>query len=53
MRKVCNPAWRLAMVTSALSESPNITEYDALELKRAFDLEPYVYIGKFIPKSEN
>ncbi|MEF2974765.1 DUF3883 domain-containing protein [Pseudomonas aeruginosa] len=48
-----NPAWRLAMVTSALSEAPSITEYDALGLKRAFDLEPYVYIGKFIPKSES
>jgi hypothetical protein len=48
-----NPAWRLVMVTSALSETPNITEYDALELRRAFDLEPYVYIGKFIPKPES
>lgn len=48
-----NPAWRLAMVTSALSETPSIAEYDALELKRAFDLEPYVYIGKFIPKPES
>jgi hypothetical protein len=41
------------MVTSALSENPNITEYDALELRRAFDLEPYVYIGKFIPTPES
>lgn len=48
-----NPAWSLAMVTSALSETPDITEYDAAELKRAFDLEPYVYIGKFIPKTRN
>lgn len=48
-----NPAWRLAMVTSALSETPSITEYDAIELKKAFDLEPYVYIGKFIPKPES
>lgn len=48
-----NPAWRLVMVTSALSETPNITEYDALELRRAFDLEPYVYIGKFIPTPES
>lgn len=30
----------------------SITEYNAVELKRAFDLEPYVYIGKFIPKPE-
>lgn len=48
-----NPAWRLVMVTSALTETPNITEYDALELRRAFDLEPYVYIGKFIPTPES
>lgn len=47
-----NPAWRLAMVTSTLSDTPKITEYDALELKRTFDIEPYVYIGKFIPKPE-
>jgi len=50
---LANPAWRLAMVTSALSETPSITEYDALGLKQAFDLEPYVYIGKFIPKPES
>lgn len=47
-----NPAWRLAMVTSALSDTPKITEYNALELKRTFDIEPYVYIGKLIPKPE-
>jgi Domain of unknown function (DUF3883) len=44
-----NPAWRLAMVTSALSDTPQITEYDAKELQKSFDLEPYVYIGKFVP----
>ena len=48
-----NPAWRLAMVTSALSDSPKITEYDARDLARAFDLEPYVYIGKFVPTPES
>ncbi|WP_023638978.1 DUF3883 domain-containing protein [Dickeya zeae] len=48
-----NPAWRLIIVTSALSEAPNITEYKALELRRVFELEPYVYIGKLIPKSES
>jgi hypothetical protein len=47
-----NPTWRLLMVTSALSATPSIAEYNAVELKRAFDLEPYVYIGKFIPKPE-
>ncbi|WP_447824298.1 protein NO VEIN domain-containing protein [Aeromonas salmonicida] len=45
-----NPAWRLVMVTSALSETPSITEYNASELKKAFDFEPYVYIGKYISK---
>lgn len=48
-----NPAWRLAMVTSALSATPDIIEYDAAELNRAFDLEPYVYIGTFISKPES
>jgi hypothetical protein len=47
-----NPAWRLAMVTSALTEAPSVTEYDAGELARAFDLAPYVYLGTFIPKAE-
>lgn len=45
-----NPAWRLVMVTSALSDAPIVTEYDAAELRKAFDLEPYVFIGTFIPK---
>ncbi|HHQ6589684.1 TPA: DUF3883 domain-containing protein [Serratia fonticola] len=48
---LANPKWRLAMVTSALSETQNITEYSARELKLVFKLEPYVYIGKFTPKS--
>ncbi|MBD8122064.1 DUF3883 domain-containing protein [Pseudomonas lutea] len=47
-----NPAWRLAMVTSALSTSPSITMYTATEIQRAFELEPYVYMGKLIPKPE-
>ena len=46
-----DPAWRLAMVTSALSDTPNIAVYDAAELNRTFDLEPYVHIGTFIPKT--
>ena len=41
-----NPLWRLAMVTSALSENPALTEYNAMELQTSFDLEPYVFIGK-------
>ncbi|OYZ14132.1 MAG: hypothetical protein B7Y35_10090 [Sphingomonadales bacterium 28-64-96] len=48
-----NPLWRLAMVTSALSDKPTITQYDAAELRRAFDLEPYVFVGKFIPTTES
>lgn len=48
-----NPAWRLVMVTSALSETPSITVYNARELRKAFDLEPYVYIGKYIPKPDS
>lgn len=44
-----NPAWRLAMVTSALSTNPTLLEYSAAELHRAFDLEPYVFIAKLIP----
>lgn len=44
-----NSKWRLAMVTSALSESPNLIEYTTRDLKRVFELEPYVYIGRFLP----
>lgn len=47
-----DPLWRLAMVTSALSTVPDTIEYSATELSRAFDIEPYVYIGAFIPKPE-
>ncbi len=42
--------WRLAMVTNALSdELRRVTIYSSEELDKVFDLEPYVYIGKFIP----
>ncbi|KTB55227.1 hypothetical protein AO063_26375 [Pseudomonas fluorescens ICMP 11288] len=47
-----NPNWRLAMVTSALSDAPQVTEYNPRQLKEAFSLEPYVYIGAFAPKPE-
>jgi hypothetical protein len=47
-----NPAWRLAMVTQALTANPKIDIYEAGELSEEFDLEPYVFLGKFIPKSE-
>ena len=48
-----NPDWRLAIVTSALSASPQVTVYDSRQLKEAFNLEPYVYIGAFAPKPES
>lgn len=48
-----NPAWRLVLVTSALSDAPTINAYNAERLKQAFDLEPYVYVGSFIPEPEN
>jgi hypothetical protein len=47
-----NPLWRLAMVTSALSETPVVKIFDAAELRRAFDLSPYVYVAKPILKPE-
>jgi hypothetical protein len=47
-----NPAWRLAMVTSALTEVPKIDIYEAKQLAKVFDLEPYVFLGKLIPVSE-
>lgn len=43
-----DPSWRLTMVTSALADHPVITEYNSIELKNNFDLEPYVYIGNII-----
>lgn len=50
---ILNPDWRLAMVTSALSDSPQVTVYDPRQLKEAFKIEPYVYIGTFAPKPES
>ena len=44
-----NAMWRLAMVTDAL-RSPKVKVYDARELNDAFDLDPYVYLGSFVPK---
>ncbi|MCP3657592.1 MAG: DUF3883 domain-containing protein [Herbaspirillum sp.] len=45
-----NPNWRLAMVTSALSDNPRLKIYSAKELDRFFDMETYVYIANFIPE---
>ena len=41
-----DPAWRLAMVTQALSDKPLIQIFDAKELRKAFDMVPYVFLGK-------
>jgi hypothetical protein len=48
-----NPNWRLAMVTSALSDLPQVTVYDPRQLNETFNIEPYGYIGKFSPKPES
>ena len=47
-----NPKWQLAMVTSALSKNPIVTCYSARQLRDAFDMEPYVYLGLFLPDPE-
>ena len=47
-----NPAWRLAMVTNALTDNPKIEIYEAKKLSKEFDIEPYIFLGTFIPKSE-
>lgn len=39
------------MVTEALTD-PKIVIYDNKELMKAFQLEPFVFVGKFIPKTE-
>ena len=40
--------WRLGMVTDALTDQPKVTVYDNRQFKQAFDLEPYVFIGRRI-----
>lgn len=50
---LANPLWRLAMVTRALSENPIVEIFDARQVKKAFDLNPYVYLGKRIAEPEN
>jgi len=49
---LANPQWRLAMVTKALSKSPTVKIFDAKQVKKAFDLNPYVYLGKRIAVPE-
>jgi hypothetical protein len=41
-----NRAWRIAIVTNALSEQRKVAIYDLREFERRFALEPLVYIGK-------
>lgn len=41
-----DPAWRLAMVTQALSDKPLVQIFDAKDLRETFDMVPYVFLGK-------
>ncbi len=43
-----DPMWRLGMVTDALTKRLKVTIYDNRAFKQAFDLEPYVFIGRRI-----
>ena len=45
-RSRIDPKWRLAMVTDALKKKPNVKIYNNEEFNAAFDLEPYIFIGK-------
>jgi len=47
-----NPAWRLAMVTRALSENPVVKIHTAAAVRKAFDLVPYVYIASPVTPPE-
>lgn len=40
--------WRLGMVTNALTARPKVTIFDDQAFEKAFDLEPYVFVGKRI-----
>lgn len=46
-----DPSWRLAIVINALTR-PQVSTYNAKTFKTAFDLEPYVYLGKKIDDPE-
>lgn len=43
-----DPAWRLAMVTSALSDAPLVKCYSPRDLRNMFEIEPYVYVGRYL-----
>ncbi|MEQ8696860.1 MAG: DUF3883 domain-containing protein [Bauldia litoralis] len=46
-----NKAWRLAMVTDALAK-PSVTVFDASQLRKAFELSPYVFLGRPVASIE-
>ncbi len=48
-----NPAWRLAIVTDALSDDPKVRIYLADQVQKMFDLAPYVFLGTLIPIPES
>lgn len=41
-----DPRWRIAVVIHALAEQSNVKTYNNREFNAAFDLEPYVFVGK-------
>jgi hypothetical protein len=47
-----NPSWRLAMVTRALSAAPTIQIFDAKQLRKVFDLTPYVFLARPVTEVE-
>ncbi len=50
---MANPAWRLAMVTDALSDDPKVDIYLADQVQKMFEIAPYVFLGTLIPISES
>lgn len=45
-----NAAWHLAMVTDALTDAPKVQVYSRAEFEKTFELAPYVFVGRLIPK---
>lgn len=45
--------WRLGLVTNVLTDHPRVSIYDGRALREAFDLVPYVYIGRQIVKPKD
>ena len=41
-----NQAWRFAIVTNALESNPKVRIYNNRQFTLAFNLDPYVFIGK-------